>query len=130
MVLANVPSFRFSFRGTSAETTLLETTLLRTPEKYYGFGGRSIFSTEGSFWEVSGTERPRSLRKILRSLEHPAGQTVVYRPVSQGFPVLNYHTFFKLSAYKMGVSMRFFKLQFLNLFKLPFLILGEKSELK
>ena len=41
VVLANVPSFRFSFRGTSAETTLLETTLLRTPEK-------------GSFPNISG----------------------------------------------------------------------------
>ena len=32
---------------------------------------------------------------------------------------------FKLSAYKMGVSMRLFKLQFLSLFKLPFSISGE-----
>ena len=32
------------------------------------------------------------------------------------------HSLFKLSAYKMGVSMRLFKLQFLSLFNLPFSI--------
>ena len=36
---------------------------------------------------------------------------------------------FKLSAYKMGVSMRLFKLQVLSLFKLPFSISGENWSL-
>ena len=36
---------------------------------------------------------------------------------------------FKLSAYKMGVSMRLFKLRFLSLFKLPFSISGENRSL-
>ena len=35
----------------------------------------------------------------------------------------------KLSAYKMGVSMRLFKLRFLSLFKLPFSISGENRSL-
>ena len=42
--------------------------------------------------------------------------------------VLSY-SFFKLSAYKMGVSMRLFKLQFLSLFKLPFSISKENRSL-
>ena len=37
--------------------------------------------------------------------------------------------FFKLSAYKMGVSMRSFKLQVWGLFKLPFSISGENWSL-
>ena len=36
---------------------------------------------------------------------------------------------FKLSAYKMGVSMRLFKLRVLSLFKLPFSISGENRSL-
>ena len=36
---------------------------------------------------------------------------------------------FKLSAYKMGVSMRLLKLQVLSLFKLPFRISGENRSL-
>ena len=36
---------------------------------------------------------------------------------------------FKLSAYKMGVSMRLFKLQFLSSFNLPFPISGENRSL-
>ena len=36
---------------------------------------------------------------------------------------------FKPSAYKIGVSMRLFKLQVLSLFKLPFLISGENRSL-
>ena len=36
---------------------------------------------------------------------------------------------FKLSAYKMGVSMRLFKFQFLSLFKLLFSILEENQNL-
>ena len=40
-----------------------------------------------------------------------------------------YYVLFKLSAYKMGVSMRLFKLQVLSLFKLPFSISGENRSL-
>ena len=39
------------------------------------------------------------------------------------------HCLFKLSAYKVGVSMRLFKLQSLSLFKLPFSISGEHRSL-
>ena len=39
------------------------------------------------------------------------------------------YVFFKLSAYKMGVSMRLLKLRFLSLFKLPFSISGENRSL-
>ena len=45
---------------------------------------------------------------------------------SHGF---NGYELFKLSAYKVGVSMRLFKLQFLSLFKLPFSISGENRSL-
>ena len=39
------------------------------------------------------------------------------------------HKLFKRSAYKIGVSMRLFKLQVLSLFKLPFSISGENRSL-
>ena len=42
--------------------------------------------------EISGKQRPHKFKKNARdtgrmSLGHPAGQTGVYRPVSQGFPI-------------------------------------------
>ena len=44
---------------------------------------------------ISGKRKAHELKKNPRdtgrvSLEHPAGQTGVYRPVSQGFPVICY----------------------------------------
>ena len=40
-----------------------------------------------------------------------------------------YYEFFKLSAYKTGVSMKLCKLQFWSLFKLSFSISGENRSL-
>ena len=46
----------------------------------------------------------RNLRDTGRvSLEHPAGQTVVYRPVSQAFPVVCYRKTDILPEHRLGV---------------------------
>ena len=49
----------------------------------------------------------------------------VSAPAGSGPIPKNQISFLRLSAYKMGVSMRLFKPQILSLFKLPFAILGE-----
>ena len=46
-----------------------------------------------------------------------------------GALALKTNNLFKLSAYKMGVSMRLFKLQVLSSFKLPFSISGQSRSL-
>ena len=54
---------------------------------------------------------------------------IVLLLLRKDFSVDHDHMLFKVSAYKMGVSMRLFKLQVLSLFKLPFSISGENWSL-
>ena len=71
---------------------------------------------------VPGWTSPQSPgRKFLPEICAKKGQSSPPHPTPQNL--------FKLSAYKMGVSMRLFKLQGLSLFKLPFSISGENRSL-
>ena len=76
-----------------------------------------------------GSEKSRKISLLRRTvLGSSRGPCYQRDPNPRNFLLIGC-LLFKLSAYKMGVSMRSFKLQVLSLFKLPFSISGENRSL-
>ena len=76
----NVPSLRFLFRGTSAKTTLLETTLLSTPEQKEG----KVLSRTAKAVKTANTVMKATPLKPNALFRHPDTMVLLWRPELSG----------------------------------------------